>query len=974
MSTGTKQNALPMSELRALLLTDVVDSTGLSQRIGDQEMARLWAVHDRAARDLLPAWRGREIDKTDGMLLLFEAAADAANYALAYQKALDALAPALKARADLHVGSVALRENSPTDVALGAKPLEVEGVAKAIASRIMSIAMGGQILLSSDARRWLNDGWLHVKSHGHWRVKGVDEPIELFEIRGSDGPFVPPPDAEKAYRVFRQGQLWLPVRDIRHSLPAERDAFVGRDEALARLAGCIDSGARLVSVLGLGGIGKTRMVTRYGWSWLGEFPGGVWFCDLASAQTIDGIVNAVAQGLDVPLGRDDPVAQLGRAIAGRGRCLVILDNFEQVARHAEPTLGRWLDCADEARFVVTTREVLGLTGEEVLALPPLAPAEARSLFMQRAEAAHPGLQPNAEDRAAIAPLTELLDGLPLAIELAAARVRVMPPRMLLRRMSERFKLLASKGGRRDRQSTLRAAFDWSWDLLAAAERAALAQLSVFDGGFTLEAAEAVLDLGADAGAPWIVDVVHALVDKSFVRRRNADRFDLLVSVQVYAAEHLQTEERYTGSGPPALTAARRRHIGWFAALGAKRATEGHCADLDNLMTACRHAEALGDAESAAGALEGAWAALNLRGPFEAGAELAERVCAMPGLTDRAAAHARATLADALVTCGRPGQAHALYQQAISAARAVADARCEAQIADRLGLLLEYEGKTDQARAQYDAAMRIATALGEPDLQCRAYNGLGGVAFAEGRMAEASSHYECALTLARATGDRRMQGNLLGNLGNVHTEAGRMDEAVARSEEALVLARETGHRVLESTTLCNLGMMYALLDRLIEADAALSAALAVARELGHVRLEGVVLCNLGIVSERQGRGDEARSRFEAAVRIARALGDPRFEGQFLGYLGLMHARQGAHAEARRCLDAGEVLLRAASDQFALGVLLTGRAEAHHVAGDALAAAASLASAEAIALDVGAGSASELGLALVRARKLVAPAKH
>ena len=123
-----------------------------------------------------------------------------------------------------------------------------------------------------------------------------------------------------------------------------------------------------MSVLGLGGTGKTRLVARFAWDSLGQFPGGAWFCDLSQARSLDGIVHAVAQGLDLPLGKDDPVTQLGHAIAGRGQCLVILDNFEQVARHAEETLGRWLNRASNARFLVTTREVLGLAGEEVLAL------------------------------------------------------------------------------------------------------------------------------------------------------------------------------------------------------------------------------------------------------------------------------------------------------------------------------------------------------------------------------------------------------------------------------------------------------------------------------------------------------------------------------------------------------------------------------------------------------------------------------
>lgn len=958
-----------MSHLRALLITDVVDSTKLSLRVGDAEMARLWAAHDRAARDLLPVWHGREIDKTDGMLLLFDAAADAVAYALAYQQALNQLVPPLKARAGLHVGPVTLRENSPSDVALGAKLIEVEGVSKATAARVMSVAMGGQILLSADARQSLSAEGLRLQSHGHWRLKGLDEPIELFEAGDDHVPFAPPPDGDKGYRVLRRGELWLPVRAIRHSLPAEGDAFVGRAEALADLSRRIQSGARLVSVLGVGGTGKTRLVTRYGQSWLGEFPGGVWFCDLASARSVDGIASAVAQGLDVPLGRDDPVVQLGHAIAGRGQCLVILDNFEQVARCAGQTLGHWLARADQARFVVTTREVLGLAGEVVLALPPLPPAEGAALFVQRAEAANPDFQPNAEDQAAVAPLVALLDGLPLAIELAAARVRVMPPRMLLARMSERFKLLSSKGGRLDRQSTLRAAFDWSWDLLPPPKKAALAQLSVFEGGFTLEAAEAVIDLSTWDDPPWTVDVVQALVDKSFVRSRGDGRFDLLVSVQAYAAEHLKTEGRYAGSGPQALASAQLRHVAWYAALGPLRATEGRCADLDNLATACRRAVDVGDGDAAAGALEGAWAALGLRGPFESGSELAELVCALPGLNGRAAAHARLVLAHALVMCGRSGRARALYDSALACAHAAGDRDCEAWATFRLGSLHQLEGRMDDARARHQDAIRMARELGERRLEYFAASDLGNVALIEGHQDEALARYTKALAVAREAGDRHVQGSLLGNLGKLHLEVGHLDEAHARFTEALAIARETGHRRLEGNMLCNLGMLCLVRELPAESEVASRAALVVARELGNLRLEAIVLCNLGIAVERLGRADEARTQYEAAVSLAHALGDPMAEGQFVGYLGLLHARQGRHEDARQCLASGEALLRSASDAFGLGVLLTSRAEAHHLAGDAAAANASLETAATIATEIGAGPASEIGLALGRVRALI-----
>ena len=192
----------------------------------------------------------------------------------------------------------------------------------------------------------------------------------------------------------------------------------------------------------------------------------------------------------------------------------------------------------------------------MLALAPLAPSDAACAVRAPRRGGEAGFQPNAEDQAAIGPLVKLLEGLPLAIELAAARVRVMPPRTLLARMTERFKLLSSAGGRVDRQATLRAVFDWSWDLLSLPEKAALAQLSVFEGGFTLESVEAILDLSAYENAPWPMDALQSLVHKSFVREVTDARFDLLVSVQEYASEHLRTEGRYTGSGPAALLAAQ----------------------------------------------------------------------------------------------------------------------------------------------------------------------------------------------------------------------------------------------------------------------------------------------------------------------------------------------------------------------------------------------------------------------------------
>jgi len=605
---------------------------------------------------------------------------------------------------------------------------------------------------------------------------------------------------------------------------------------------------------------------------LGNFPGGIWFCDLSEARSLDGVLHAVAQGLDVPLGKEDPVIQLGHSIAGRGKCLVILDNFEQVTRHAEETLGRWLDRASSAQFLVTTREVLGLSGEQILALAPLMPSDAADLFLRRAEAVKPGFQPSAEDQSSIARLVQLLEGLPLAIELAAARVRVMPPRTLLSRMSERFKLLSSSGGRLDRQATLRAVFDWSWDLLSLPEKAALAQVSVFEGGFTLESVEAVLDLSMYENAPWPMDALQSLVQKSLVRQVADGRFDLLVSVQEYAAEQLRTPARFEGSGAEALVAAEIRHGAHFASVDENAAIADGCAELDNLVVACRRATARGDVDMAVRSLEGAWAGLGLRGPFHLGVDLAALVRAMPAIGTAAAARVDCVAGRALEYSGKNPEARVRLDASRIGAREVADRRCESRSLVGLASLDIQEGTLESARANVEVALSIARELCDQSIESEAYNVRGNVESVLGRREDALASYDAALAAARAAGNRHREGSVLGNLGIEYAEMGILDRARLHNEAALAVAREVGNRRLEGITLCNLGLQHQVRGRFLEAVDRLEEALAVARDMGNGLLECIALCNLGMACDSLGRFDEAADYFEAALAIARMLGD------------------------------------------------------------------------------------------------------
>ena len=194
-----------MSEHAALLQIDIVDSTKLGEALGDEAMSALWTEHDRLARDLLREWRGREIDKSDGFLLLFADVDDALGYAMAYHRALSGLRPRIAARAGVHAGPAITRVNPAADVARGAKPLEVEGVVKPITARVMSLAGAGQTLLTGQARTTLATTNLRLRSHGHWRFKGVEQPFEVFEAGDEHCQFSPPADGAKAYRVVATG-------------------------------------------------------------------------------------------------------------------------------------------------------------------------------------------------------------------------------------------------------------------------------------------------------------------------------------------------------------------------------------------------------------------------------------------------------------------------------------------------------------------------------------------------------------------------------------------------------------------------------------------------------------------------------------------------------------------------------------------------------------------------------------------------
>ena len=326
-----------------------------------------------------------------------------------------------------------------------------------------------------------------------------------------------------------------------------------------------------------------------------------------------------------------------------------------------------------------------------------------------------------------------------------------------------------------------------------------------------------------------MDALQSLVQKSLVRQATDDRFDLLVSVQEYAAEHLRTAGRYTGSGPTALLAAETRHGAYFASLDEKTAIDYACVELDNFVAACRRAAARGDADMAASTLEGAWAGLSLRGPFRVGIELACLVQAIPGLQPRRPPGCIGLPDRALEV---PGRARTRMCSSSRRSREPARLATTLRVPRAYGPRrpLSHAGRMESALAYVEAALHRR----RTERSDAAERGQQRPRYREsflGRPSRLSRIYAKALALAREARDRLREGRILANLGILHIEPGIMDKARSHDEAAIVAAREIGNRRLEGNTLCNLGLLHQVQGSFAEALEQLEAALAVARDIG-----------------------------------------------------------------------------------------------------------------------------------------------
>ena len=752
------------------LFTDVEGSTRLLHESGAQRYGEALAEHRHVLREVFAQYGGVEVDtQGDAFFVAFPSAEAALQAARSGQEALSS--GSIRVRMGLHTGEphVTAEGYVGADVHLGA--------------RIAAAGHGGQVLLSA-ATRAAADG--DVLDLGEHRLKDFDEPVWLYQLGHERFP---------------------PLKTISNTnLPRPASSFVGREREVSEVVSLLQDGARLVTLAGPGGSGKTRLAIEVAAELLPAFGNGVFWVGLAGLRDPTLVTETVAQ----TLGAKDGLAEH----LGERELLLLLGNFEQVVE-AAPELASLLEACRNLRLLVTSRELLRVRGEVEYAVPPLAEPEAVELFYARS-----GLEPSDE----IAKLCRRLDNLPLAVELAAARTSVLSPAQILGRLGQRLDLL--KGGRdaEARQQTLRATIEWSYELLSKEEQQLFARLAVFAGGCTLDAAEQVVE--AD------LDTLQSLVDKSLLRH-TSERFWMLETIREFAAERLEESVE--------AQELRRRHADYFLALAEE--AEPHVREYsrewldrleqehDNLRAAIEWFTASGKTESGqrlVGALSYFW---GTRGHIAEGwrrlqSALAADVRPTP-------ARARALVGAAGLALGRGDDAavRELAEDALALHKSLRDAWGVANSLFVLGHVAANEGEFEAAEKLAEQSARLFREAGDDHQALQAAWLLGWALRGLGQTERARILDERTLAEARARDAKNIQAHLVESLARRAVDDGRPADALPMFREAYDLNLELGDRWRMALLACRVASALASLGQPEAATEVLASGVAQLKDMG-----------------------------------------------------------------------------------------------------------------------------------------------
>ena len=865
------------------LFTDIEGSTRLWES-NTQEMQEALARHDELLRTAIEERCGY-VFKTvgDAFCAAFGTATDAAEAALVAQRALleegwTEEIGAIKVRMALHSGAAEERDG------------DYFGPPVNRVARLLSAGHGGQILLSHAAQELTRDDLPEgatLRDLGERRLKDLFRPERVFQLLSPELPTSFPP---------------LMTLDARiNNLPAQPTPLVGRERELGELRDLLDrEGVRLLTLTGAGGIGKTRLGLQIAAELLDEFEDGVFFVELAPITDPALVASAVAEPLGVVEAGDQPLEESLKGYLRGKELLMLLDNFEQVL-DAAPLVGRLLSACPKLKVLTTSRSVLRIYGEQEYPVPPLElprpgrlPAidrlsqyEAVRLFIERAKAARPDFSVTDENAPAVAEICARLDGLPLAIELAAARIKLLTPAAVLGRLGSRLKLLG--GGSRDlpeRQRTLRGTIEWSHALLDAGEQLLFARLAVFSGGRTLEAIEAICDAQDDLPMDAL-ESVSSLLDKSLLRQEEGPegepRFVMLETIHEYARERLQA------SGEAEQT--RRLHAEYFLALAEEAEPELSGAD----QLAClERLEAEHDNMRAA-----------LSWSLENEPETALRLAVALALFWEMRARfleGSAWLEAALLHSDR------------------ADSATRAKLLSEAGTFAFYRTDFDHAIELHGEALELYRQVGNDNGVAFALLCLGAQHMEKGDHERAAPFLEEALALSRRIGDKRNIAGTLHNLGEVERQRGNYERAKALGMESIALLREIKDDYNLSMVVGWVGLLEVWSsDEPDLAEGFLKEALALERELGYWAYGAYCLEAFAGLAGARGQGARAARLWGAAEALRTNIGaPPSLDARPLYERSMASARaQLGEAEWEEAFAEGMAMAPEVAAEYALG---------------------------------------------------------
>lgn len=875
------------------VFTDIEGSTRMWEDFPDR-MGPNIERHDGLLKEAIEREGGQYVKGTgDGILAAFSEPASALQACIAAQHRLasaqwDAI-PGIKVRMAIHFGDAEPRDGDYFGPTLNRL------------ARLLAIGHGGQILASETYTAVLHrmpEG-VQLRPMGPHRLKDLGTPMTVFQVDSPGRPTEFPP--------LRSLSL------ARTNLPTSLLTFLGREQELETV-GALVAGHRLVTLVGSGGVGKTRLSLQAGSEALDAQPDGVWVADLTQANDLGGAATAVLDALqEVAEPNESPRDAVLRHLAPR-RLLLILDNCEQVVDNAASLARDILAGAPGVRVLAASREPLGVPGEQIYRVPNLqvpspragfgeiASSPAVALFVERARRADATFVLDSESAKSVSAICRRLDGIPLCLELAAARVGTMPLVRIASRLDDAMRLLsAGPRGYLPRQQTLQALIDWSYRLLHPLEQRLLSRLAVFGGTFTLDlAVRALQDLEMDEWA--IEDGLASLVQKSLLAtdfERGEGAYRLMNTIGAYASHQLREsgeERRMRGNHLRVIAEASGEAL-------AKPQSE-MLQRLDDLGENARKALSValaGDEEALALGLAIAvaykfhWLA---RGHYTEARHWLDQIERRKAKPSEALAEAQSLLGSLCLMQGDLAPAHGAYTRALETLEAVGNTERRAGILANLGNLSTEAGDFDQARRWFAEAQASLSTHPDPKVEVALCNNMGRLNHATGRFDEAKAFFERALTMWERVGDRLRVATVLNNLGAVAFDGNDLDGAKARYTEALDVAEDIGERRMTSICLMNLGEVHVRRGEFDSGRAAYVRA-------GEILLEiedkpGLANLGEGLALLEEGCGELTRALelIEAAQVLRDQIGVPRPPNQTAALLACAErCRSGVGGDVR-----------------------------------------------------------------------------